>query len=82
MLRNLARVMTGLAAVLVATTVLSAQSSINTFQLKRPDGDPVRALVAGPEDADAAILLLHDWFGATDATWEVLESFFARNLRE
>lgn len=58
--------MAGLTAVLLAATTLFDQQSINTLQLKRSDADPVRVLVAGPENADA--------------TWDVLESFFARNL--
>jgi len=77
MTRQLVRPVAGLAAALAAVilvaTALPAQQSINTFQLKRSDANPVRALVAGPEDADAAILLLHDWFGVTDATRDALQ---------
>jgi len=72
MIRNTARLMTGLATVLMAATALPAQQSVNTFQLKRSDANPVRVLVAGPEDAGAAILVLHDWFGVTDATRDAL----------
>ena len=73
MLRNSVRLIAGLAAVLLSVSTLPAQQSINAFQLKRADADPVRALVAGPEDAAAAILLLHDWFGVTDATRDALQ---------
>ena len=36
--------------------------------LKQGDGREFRAFVAGPTDAKAAVLIVHDYFGISDAT--------------
>lgn len=66
------RLTVSLLSLLVSPQLSSAQS-IDQVLLDRANGDPVRALVAGPADADAAILFLHDWFGVTDQTRDALE---------
>lgn len=83
MLRNLVRMMAGLTAILLAAAALPAQSAINTFQLKRAHGDP--ASYVYPQARHGYVQPLYAGVGnldpvATKATWEVLESFFARNL--
>jgi len=36
--------------------------------LKQGDGGEFRAVVAGPAHAKAAVLIVHDYFGISDAT--------------
>jgi alpha,alpha-trehalase len=43
------------------------------IRLKDGHGAESRAFVAGPEDAKAGILIVHDWFGITDATERAVE---------
>jgi len=65
------RVTVAILTLIAAPQWLEAQG-IKEVSLDRDGAEPVRALVAGPEDADAAILLLHDWFGVTDGTRDAL----------
>src|SRR5437660_1911694 len=41
--------------------------------LKQGDGREFRAFVAGPADAKAAVLVVHDYFGISDATQQSLK---------
>lgn len=43
------------------------------IQLTRSTGERFRAYTAGPADADAGILIVHDWFGISDFTRESVE---------
>jgi carboxymethylenebutenolidase len=64
------------AALLVLTFVGSATAENNNsaaeagafVTLKQSDGSEFRAFVAGPENAKAAVLVVHDYFGISDAT--------------
>jgi carboxymethylenebutenolidase len=49
--------------------------------LKDKDGYESRAFVAGPEDSKAGILIVHDFFGITPATKEVVERLGALGYR-
>ena len=61
---------------LVATFTVAAQNAdkVSTAEkgsfitLKQRDGREFRVFVAGPADANAAILIVHDHFGMSDAT--------------
>jgi carboxymethylenebutenolidase len=65
------RLTVGLLSLLVSPQFLYAQA-IDEVLLERPVGAPVRALVSGPAEADAAILFLHDWFGISNHTRDAL----------
>lgn len=43
------------------------------ISLKQLHGREVRAFVAGPENAKAGILVVHDYFGISDATERAVE---------
>jgi len=49
--------------------------------LKQGDGHEFRAFVAGPEDAKAAVLIVHDYFGISDATKESVQRLGALGYR-
>src|SRR6266480_4204196 len=49
--------------------------------LKQGDGREFRAFVAGPADAKAAILIVHDYFGISDATKESVQRLGALGYR-
>jgi len=49
--------------------------------LKQGDGHEFRAFVAGPEDAKAAVLIVHDYFGISDATKESVQRLGAPGYR-
>src|SRR4029434_10502726 len=46
----------------------SAAQNGSFIPLKQGDGREFRAFVAGPADAKAAVLVVHDYFGISDAT--------------
>jgi carboxymethylenebutenolidase len=46
----------------------SAAEKGNFVTLKQSDGREFRAFVAGPSDAKAGVLIVHDYFGISDAT--------------
>src|SRR6516162_1900766 len=46
----------------------SAAESASFVTLKQSDGTEFRAFVAGPANAKAAVLIVHDYFGISDAT--------------
>jgi len=46
----------------------SAARNGSFITLKQGDGREFRAFVAGPADAKAAVLVVHDYFGISDAT--------------
>jgi len=41
--------------------------------LKQNDGSDLRAFVAGPADANGAVLVVHDYLGISDATKQSVE---------
>src|SRR6266481_1407849 len=49
--------------------------------LKLGDGHEFRAFVAGPEDAKAAVLIVHDYFGISDATKQSVQRLGALGYR-
>jgi carboxymethylenebutenolidase len=49
--------------------------------LKQGDGGEFRAFVAGPEDAKAAVLIVHDYFGISDATKQSVQRLGALGYR-
>ena len=49
--------------------------------LKQSDGSEFRAFVAGPVDAKAAVLIVHDYFGISDATKQSVERLGALGYR-
>jgi carboxymethylenebutenolidase len=51
----------------------SAAESGRFVTLKHGDGREFRAFVAGPADAKAAVLVVHDYFGISDATQQVVQ---------
>ena len=68
-----------LLAVAVATTSVFAANNTAVpekgqfISLKENDGREVRAFVAGPADAKAAVLVVHDYLGISDATEQSVE---------
>ena len=49
--------------------------------LKQSDGSEFRAFVAGPVNAKAAVLVVHDYFGISDATKQSVERLGALGYR-
>ena len=49
--------------------------------LKQGDGSEFRAFVAGPADGKAAVLIVHDYFGISDATKESVKHLGALGYR-
>ncbi len=58
-----------------------AAESGSFVTLKRGDGSEFRAFVAGPADAKAAVLIVHDYFGITDATKQSVDHLGALGYR-
>ena len=59
----------------------SAAESGSFVTLKRADGGEFRAFVAGPADAKAAVLIVHDYFGISDATRQSVNHLGALGYR-
>jgi carboxymethylenebutenolidase len=62
----------------VGSTALIAQTAVATDKghftsFKQKDGREVRAFVAGPADARAGVLFVHDYFGISNATKGAVE---------
>ena len=49
--------------------------------LKQNDGSELRAFVAGPADANGAVLVVHDYLGISDATKQSVEHLGALGYR-
>src|SRR6266478_7624583 len=49
--------------------------------IKQGDGSELRAFVAGPSDANAAVLIVHDYLGITDATRQSVQRLGALGYR-
>ena len=49
--------------------------------LTQSDGREFRAFVAGPADANAAVLIVHDYFGISDATKQSVQRLAALGYR-
>jgi carboxymethylenebutenolidase len=49
--------------------------------LKRADGSDFRAFIAGPADAKAAVLIVHDYLGISDATKQSVQHLGALGYR-
>ena len=58
-----------------------AAESGSFVTLKQADGSEFRAFVAGPADAKAAVLIVHDYFGISDATKQSVEHLGALGYR-
>ena len=58
-----------------------AAESGSFVTLKRADGGEFRAFVAGPADAKAAVLIVHDYFGISDATKQSVNRLGALGYR-
>ncbi len=58
-----------------------AAESGSFVTLKRGDGSEFRAFVTGPADAKAAVLIVHDYFGITDATKQSVDHLSALGYR-
>ncbi len=60
----------------------SSAAGLGSFvTLKRADGDEFRVFVAGPADAKAAVLIVHDYFGISDATKQSVNHLGALGYR-
>ena len=73
-----------LAAIVVESVLcspLAVAEGGEFVKLRQDNGTSVRAFVAGPEDSNAGILVVHDYFGISDATKEVVERLGARGYR-
>jgi carboxymethylenebutenolidase len=70
---------------LAARAVVEDKSSTpetGTFvTFKQSDGNEFRAFVAGPADAKAAVLIVHDYFGISDATKQSVKHLGALGYR-
>src|SRR5438477_3707851 len=55
----------------------SAAQKGSFVTLKQADGREFRAFVAGPADAKAAVLIVHDYFGISDATKQSVQRLAA-----
>jgi len=51
------------------------------ISIKQAQGAAIKAFVAGPEDAGEAVLVVHDWFGITDATRAAVDMLGAGGYR-
>jgi carboxymethylenebutenolidase len=49
--------------------------------IQQADGTTLRGFVAGPEDSSAGVLVIHDYFGISDATRESVEHLGALGYR-
>jgi carboxymethylenebutenolidase len=49
--------------------------------LKQADGGELRAFAAGPTDAKSAVLIVHDYFGISDATKQSVQRLGALGYR-
>ena len=70
--------------VLVGIVVFSHQAIAQAgefVQLKQSDGATVRAFVAGPVDSNTGVMVVHDYFGISDATKEAVERLGALGYR-
>jgi carboxymethylenebutenolidase len=69
-------------AVSFALTDEGSTSMSGSFvTLTQQDGTKLRLFVAGPEDAPAGALIVHDYFGISDATKQAVEHFAALGYR-
>jgi len=59
----------------------SAAQNGSFITLKQGDGRKFRAFVAGPADAKAAVLVVHDYFGISDATKQSVQRLAALGYR-
>ena len=60
----------------------SADAELGSFvTLKQADGREFRAFVAGPADAKAAVLIVHDYFGISDATQQSVKNLGSLGYR-
>ncbi len=73
------RILTALALSMsmATTTVRAGEATL----VADDEGEAFKTYVAGPADAEAAILILHDWFGVTDFTRQSVEQLGRKGLR-
>lgn len=70
-----------LAAAAVGENNSSIADTGSFVTLKRGDGSEFRAFIAGPADAKAAVLIVHDYLGITDATRQSVQHLGALGYR-
>jgi len=73
-----------LASILLGIAAVSRPSNAQQgkfITLQRPDGTSVRSYVAGPADSAAGVLVVHDYFGISEATRESVEHLGALGYR-
>jgi carboxymethylenebutenolidase len=69
-------------AIMAAGEDKSAAAESGSFvTLKQGDGREFRAFVAGPADAKSAVLIVHDYFGISDATKQSVQRLGAIGYR-
>jgi carboxymethylenebutenolidase len=70
---------------LVANAIGESNTSVGVIGefilLNQNDGCELRAFVAGPVDAEAGVLVVHDYFGISDATKQSVEHLGALGYR-
>lgn len=69
------------AAMAVMESNNSAVDKGSFVTLKRGDGSDFRAFIAGPADAKAAVLIVHDYLGISDATKQSVQHLGALGYR-
>ena len=65
-----------LSSILLGTSTLSYPASAprgEFVSIQQADGTSLRSFVAGPEDSRAGVLVVHDYFGISNATRETVE---------
>jgi len=65
----------------VAENNRSENSSGRYVTLKQNDGSALCIFVAGPDDSDAAVVVVHDYFGLSEATMKSVEHLAALGYR-
>ena len=76
-MKTRALLMAGVAAALLC----GSASADEMVKLLPGSPDEIAAFVAGPEDATARVLIVHDWFGLTPSTMDEAVWFSERGMR-
>lgn len=63
------------AILLLAVAAGPTRAQSVSIELELADGTTAQAIAAGPDDAGAGILIVHDWFGVTDFTRRTVDRF-------
>src|SRR5262249_13387445 len=73
-----------LSSIFLTTSTLSYPASGvrgEFVSVQQADGTTRRTFVSGPEDSKAAVLVVHDYFGISDATRQAVERLGSRGYR-